>query len=74
MLLRKRAAVKLMDKDNLNQLREAFAHSPDNTALLCVLLRGYLAADEPTAGLELLSERGHWSDDQLHERDRKSVV
>jgi SpoVK/Ycf46/Vps4 family AAA+-type ATPase len=56
-----------MDKDNLNQLREAFAHSPDNTALLCVLLRGYLAADEPTAGLELLSERGHWSDDQLHE-------
>jgi hypothetical protein len=56
-----------LDQDNLDQLRKAFTHSPDNTALLCVLLRGYLAVDEPQSGLELLSDRGHHSEDQVHE-------
>ena len=56
-----------MDNDNLIALREAFAHSPDNTALLCVLLRGYLAAQTPHEALELLASRGHVSSDQPHE-------
>ena len=56
-----------MGQDNLAQLREAFTHSPDNTALLCVLLRGNLALDEPQSGLELLSDRGHHSEDKVHE-------
>lgn len=46
-----------MDDANLAQLREALVASPDNVALLCVLLRAYLERNEPAAAFALLKDR-----------------
>ncbi len=46
-----------MDDANLAQLREALMASPDNVALLCVLLRAYLERNEPAAAFALLRDR-----------------
>jgi transitional endoplasmic reticulum ATPase len=56
-----------MDEDNLNQLREALAATPDNVALLCVVLRAHLARDEPLLGFALLQGR---ADDNLQPREQ----
>lgn len=54
--------------DNLKQLLVALEASPENTALLCVVLRTLLEAGDPERGATLLSERGARDADQAHER------
>jgi transitional endoplasmic reticulum ATPase len=45
-----------MDDARFDQLKEALSHSPDNPALLSMVIEGYLAKDEHDEALRLVSE------------------
>jgi SpoVK/Ycf46/Vps4 family AAA+-type ATPase len=45
-----------MNDERFNQLKEALTHSPDNPALLALVIEGHLARDEGDEALQLVNE------------------
>ena len=56
-----------LDDRSLQDLLAALIASPDNTALLCVVLRAFLERDEAQRATALLQDRGVRDADQVHE-------
>ncbi len=54
-----------MDDTRFDQLKEALSHSPDNPALLALVVDGYLARDESDKALRLVGE--YAGDIAIHE-------